>query len=293
LTEGFGPIVLGALKVPAFLVVLVGFAAAARSQSDDRPIHIDFVLQGDDVRVVSSSDRLLDYNVTLNLKLENMKASEALPFSRDVRGLRNAELLVLHIVDLEQPWDYQFNDVWKNGTRGGVPDSDAVYQLPFGPAESHALIQGYHGTFSHQTGTPNEYAYDFAMPVGTTVCASRSGVVVGVRQDSDVRGDTVKFMHSDNYVIVRHSDGTYAEYRHFEKNGVLVGLGAEIQAGQPIGLSGVTGYTTQPHVHFAVFRLVDTPGGVEHESLPIAMKTQAGMSRSLIQGVVYWNPDRQ
>src|SRR5271167_1147398 len=103
------------------------------------------------------------------------------------------------------------------------------------------------------------------MPIGTKVCAARSGVVVGLRQDSDVGGATEDFMHRDNYVIVRHSDGTYAEYRHFEKNGLLVALGANVQAGQPIGLSGMTGFTTRPHVHFAVFRLVDTPHGVEHE----------------------------
>jgi murein DD-endopeptidase MepM/ murein hydrolase activator NlpD len=280
------------LKVWALLIIQLGFVAPALGQGDDNPIRIEMVLHGDDVRVIASSERLLDYNLTLAFQLENMKASEPLPYSHDVRGLNNAELLTLHIVDTEQPWSYEFNDLWKNGTRGGVPDSHAVYRLPYASTESHALIQGYHGTFSHQSGTPNEYAYDFAMPIGTKVCAARSGVVVGLRQDSDVGGATEDFMHRDNYVIVRHSDGTYAEYRHLEKNGLLVVLGANVQTGQPIGLSGMTGFTTRPHVHFAVFRLVDTLHGVEHESLPIAMRTQAGTPEALVEGIVYRNPDR-
>lgn len=49
------------------------------------------------------------------------------------------------------------------------------------------------------------------MPVGTPVLTARAGTVVGLRTDSDVGGDDVKFKHACNYVIVLHEDGTFGE----------------------------------------------------------------------------------
>jgi murein DD-endopeptidase MepM/ murein hydrolase activator NlpD len=53
-------------------------------------------------------------------------------------------------------------------------------------------------------------------------------------------------------VKIYHSDGTFADYVHLRYGGVLVEVGEEVRAGDVIGLSGNTGYSTQPHLHFAV-----------------------------------------
>ena len=43
-----------------------------------------------------------------------------------------------------------------------------------------------------------------------------------------------------------------ALYAHLQESGVLVRPGQHVRAGQQIGLSGNTGFTTGPHLHFAV-----------------------------------------
>jgi murein DD-endopeptidase MepM/ murein hydrolase activator NlpD len=60
-----------------------------------------------------------------------------------------------------------------------------------------------------------------------------------------------------NYVIVMHDDATFAEYCHLQTNGVLTRLGARVSTDTPIGLSGNTGFSTEPHLHFSVFNTVD------------------------------------
>ncbi len=54
--------------------------------------------------------------------------------------------------------------------------------------------------------------------------------------------------------MVRHVDGTVARYIHLKKNGVLVRLGNKVRQGQKIALSGNTGQTGGPHLHFDVQR---------------------------------------
>ena len=53
--------------------------------------------------------------------------------------------------------------------------ADSPYVLPYPPGDGYTVIQSYcHDDGSHE----NQLAYDFAMPLGSTVVASRSGVVI-------------------------------------------------------------------------------------------------------------------
>lgn len=245
------------MKIAGWLVLFFGPIAPVFANCDDHAVRIVEERQGDVVRLLAESDQLLDYTVTLDANLHNMAASHALPVTVEVKGKKKIELAVLRVTDPHSAHYYRYQFHWKYGSRGGVWDDKAVCLLPYPSGERHVLIQGYFGKFSHYAGSGNEYAYDWAMPVGTKVCAAREGAVVGVRQDSDDGGPYPVFLSCANYVVIRHSDGTYAEYLHLKKEGVLVALGATVQAGQPIGLSGNTGFTSQPHLHFAVFRLLN------------------------------------
>jgi len=140
---------------------------------------------------------------------------------------------------------YSTNDL-KNGKL--KDDSSYVYTLPFQVKKKVLLIQGYESMFSHK----GEKALDFKVKNGTKVYAARNGIVTATREDSDKRGLKPENLSDGNYILIQHEDGSVANYWHFQKESVLVNVGDTIQAGQLIGLSGNTGYSAFPHLHFEV-----------------------------------------
>jgi murein DD-endopeptidase MepM/ murein hydrolase activator NlpD len=57
-----------------------------------------------------------------------------------------------------------------------------------------------------------------------------------------------------NNVRIVHADGTMAVYAHLQLESARVQVGVHVRAGQVLALSGDTGYTTGPHLHFCVQR---------------------------------------
>lgn len=81
---------------------------------------------------------------------------------------------------------------------------------------------------------------DFHAPMGTNVVAMNDGVVKIV-YDSTVNGNTI---------VIDHGLGVQTIYLHLSKMNVKVG--DSVKAGEVIGLSGDTGYVTQPHLHLSI-----------------------------------------
>lgn len=124
--------------------------------------------------------------------------------------------------------------------------ADSPYVLPFPPGDGYSIIQSYcNDDGSHES----QLAYDFAMPLGSLVVAARGGVVVEVKED--VPND--EYSRFLNQVLIRHDDGTVGFYAHLQHLGALVEVGDEVDQGDEIGLSGATGRTGGPVLHFGVF----------------------------------------
>jgi murein DD-endopeptidase MepM/ murein hydrolase activator NlpD len=83
---------------------------------------------------------------------------------------------------------------------------------------------------------------DIVVGMGSAVGAAMDGKVADVGYNS-VFG---------NYVILNHADGLQTLYGHLKS--LTAKKGQTIPQSQPIGLSGSTGYSTGPHLHFALFR---------------------------------------
>lgn len=132
-------------------------------------------------------------------------------------------------------------------------DTSYIYHLPYEKGKPPLLIQGYFSHFSHK----ERAALDFKMKRGTNVCAARDGIVVRVKQDGDRGGWNKKYRPFGNNIVIQHADGTRAGYWHLQHNGARVSVGDSVKAGQVIGLSGKTGYTIMPHLHFLVWRTDD------------------------------------
>jgi murein DD-endopeptidase MepM/ murein hydrolase activator NlpD len=164
-------------------------------------------------------------------------------------------------------------------TCGPWPNQESSpYVLPYRAGEAYPVSQGNCTNRTHILGTRDQYAYDFRMPIGTTVIAARSGVV-GEIEERFEDGNSV--ITEVNYVLLRHGDGTASVYFHLTQNGVLVELGQSVEQGQVIALSGQTGGNgIQPHLHFGVL-------GANGMTIPVTFRNTIPHPNSLQVGVVY------
>ncbi|KQX09201.1 peptidase [Streptomyces sp. Root431] len=86
---------------------------------------------------------------------------------------------------------------------------------------------------------------DFAVPTGTPVKAAGTGTVVKAGPNGG--GDGPAY---GNAIVVKHANGTYSQYAHLSK--IKVNVGQKVAAGQQIALSGNTGNSSGPHLHFEI-----------------------------------------
>ena len=131
-----------------------------------------------------------------------------------------------------------------------VPAHVQDVKLPFASGAKVSISQGFLGYFSHYGDS--RYAVDFRAKEGTTTVAARGGIVLAVKEDSNTGCSDPKCGNQANYVVIDHGDATFSNYWHLQLNGAKVKVGDQVCAGQPVGLTGNTGYSTGPHLHFAV-----------------------------------------
>jgi murein DD-endopeptidase MepM/ murein hydrolase activator NlpD len=134
----------------------------------------------------------------------------------------------------------------------GYPDwQSSAYVLPYSAGSTYEVIQGNCSPPGDGHRGANRYAYDFGMPIGTPITASRAGTVVEV-EESHTDGQ-VAATGFDNFVVIRHDDGTTAIYGHLTHDGVVPNVGATVARGDVIARSGNTGNTGGiPHLHVSI-----------------------------------------
>ncbi|MFD5080918.1 M23 family metallopeptidase [Streptomyces sp. NPDC058371] len=86
---------------------------------------------------------------------------------------------------------------------------------------------------------------DFAVATGTQVMAAHGGTVV--KAGGNGAGDGPAY---GNAVVIKHGNGTYSQYAHLSR--IDVKVGQVVSTGQHIALSGSTGNSSGPHLHFEI-----------------------------------------
>jgi len=151
--------------------------------------------------------------------------------------------------------------------------STISYLPPIAPDQSFQISQAFGGSFSHTDGQ-NKYAVDIVMPVGTPVYAARSGIVLEAEDDFFKGGTNKAYSSEANNIRILHDDGSMAVYAHLELEKTQVYPGLAVMAGQLIGYSGNTGFTSGPHLHFSV----QINKGMELVSVPFTFINPAGQT---------------
>lgn len=158
------------------------------------------------------------------------------------------------------------------------PDYSFEYSLPFDKGKTSKIIQGYNGSFSHNSPI-NQYGIDFKLNIGDTIRAARGGVVVGKIDQYTLGGRSDKYKPFANKLVIFHKDGTFAQYLHLQPSSAFVNLGDSVKINQAIALNGQTGWSSTPHLHFSL--LLPTAKGAK--SIPSKFKTIDGAK--LLRGV--------
>ncbi len=209
--------------------------------------------------------------VQLNvINASNLAANPPLPLRALLKPYASVTLAKLGLADPTKPGGFQLQLAAVPGdpTAQAQP---ATYLLPV-ETRSWRIDQGWHGVFSHNDAQSG-YAIDISVDEGTPVLAARDGVVMQVESDFDKAGlNREKYAERANVIRIVHDDGSMAVYAHLKLDGALVRLGQHVAAGQRIGYSGNTGYTTGPHLHFAV----QVNRGIDLESIPFQMRSPSG-----------------
>lgn len=114
-------------------------------------------------------------------------------------------------------------------------------------------ITQYFGNTAFATANPQIYkgkghnAIDIGAPIGTPVRASLSGTVLDTG-NTDLLNGCYSF---GKWIMIVHGNGLSTLYSHLSQ--IDVSKGQSVATGDTIGLSGMTGYATGPHIHFGVY----------------------------------------
>ena len=229
---------------------------AARAKCDEDWIAVDKNRDGD--TLLLSARNVADFPITYSVRvrteadLNNDRAARPRRASGTLDGQESQQLMTLPDADGDAVDGLSISCTWTIGSRNAAHDDDHVYLLPYASGKSYRVIQGFDSRFSH-SGV-EQFAVDFKMSEGTPVHAAREGVVARVVESNNKGCWQDGCGQYANFIVVMHDDGTTGEYYHLQQNGALVDVGERVSAGQKIGLSGNTGHTALPHLHFAVYK---------------------------------------
>lgn len=164
-------------------------------------------------------------------------SDEEKELEKEIQELKQANARIANEIKIaEEKYKKQLEEL-KNNTSGGSSNTagSGFFMTPVKTgsisAKAYYSSRKFHG------------AVDYAVSVGTPVYAAAAGVVMSTANLSGSYG---------TYVVIRHANGLQSYYAHGTYGSICVTKGQTVAKGQQIMLSGNTGNTTGPHLHFEV-----------------------------------------
>lgn len=193
-------------------LISVCFAANSQSISDYRQTHKN---------LLAKQNRVQD----------KIKVEEAQNYARDLYGdkdnIDNADIY-------SEGWNSDRVNPYQNAN---IPSTKVIDVSKYAMPVKHRVINSHFG-YRKQFGRMHKGA-DLKANIGDTIYAAFTGKVRLTKFERNGYGF---------YVILRHDNGLETVYGHLSK--FLVKENQYVKAGTPIALSGNTGRSTGPHLHF-------------------------------------------
>ncbi|MFZ6741973.1 M23 family metallopeptidase [Undibacterium sp. JH2W] len=202
----------------------------------------------------ATNNSRMPVTVTLQLNnFSNLTSSKKWPIQAQLAGGQSMELVQISAANAQFGYTIDYRSEFVQGDPSARHDANISYQIPFIADQGFQILQAADGPqFTHLT-VATRYAVDINMPMGTAVVAARAGHVVEVvSQFADNGKAEPEYIDMANYVRILHDDGSWADYFHLLQNSSQVQPGMRVQAGQVLALSGNSGYSATPHLHFHV-----------------------------------------
>lgn len=230
------------------LIFFLFFQISLFAQKRDVQVYREFV-DGKTI-VYADNNEFCPVSVVIRTELVNMKSSLKKAFVLVPAQTKKFVVTELTVIDKTKKVSFKYQSSFFLGDIDlRKYDINFPYDLPYNKGEEYIIGQGYNGKISHQ----NEFALDFIMPIGTEILASREGIVVDVQDKNAGNCMKKECAENNNFVVIYHEDGTFAEYTHIDTNSALVKKGDTIKKGEKIALSGNVGWSSGPHLHFFTF----------------------------------------
>ena len=255
-----------------FAVAALSCGSPAFADCADDWLGVREVRYDGNIELRATNFREFPITFTLRVRTSGLVSDGPATITETLEGEQSRLVMLLHEDGGDRKGSYRISCGWTIGDKDARHDDSYLYRLPYAAGKSYLVLQGYGSRFSHRG--LEHYAVDFNMPVGTPVYAARGGIVARIEESNDKGCWDDGCGAFANYVVILHNDGTTGEYYHLQQNGALVDVGDRVVAGQKIGLSGNTGHTTMPHLHFAVYRAAEWGNT---QSIPIRFLSSAGI----------------
>jgi len=259
------------------ILLVAGFIAAASAIAAGHPVQgaypfrIETKAAGREYRLVAVNSGPATITLAAQIKGENFASDHSWPLVEVIPPNASQELGRVFAATRGQGFRFTTRYSHAFGDARRPPDSALAYRLPFADGVRSQVGQAPGGEITTHTGKESLYAVDFTVPEQTPVVAARGGTVVEVKDWFTEGGPNPDLLDKANIVTVQHGDGSTAQYVHLAMNAIVVRPGQVVTQGQLLGYSGNTGYSSGPHLHFAVTQAVVYPDGTVHQdSLPIA-----------------------
>lgn len=238
------------------------------------------------------SKYILDLNFT---EFINLKSNSIFPY-KGVISPGRTNLFTIKPDNANNPTSFKYLTNYRKGCINPVINPDFTYLLPSGKGKEIEVLELRSRTVNEKDIQPKDwYTLGIKFNKGDTIFAARRGVVCETSDTSKLIGLGNDYLISNNYIEICHDDCSFGRYQMFRR--LLVTVGQNVEAGDPIGIAGGKDVLNFAIHTFSVSYNYDKPDSIKNADgtdriirwafVPMVFLTTESKSTKLIPGKKY------